>query len=389
MPSVTLFLCGDVMTGRGIDQVLPHPAPPHLLEDHVRSALDYVALAEDAHGRIPRGADFAYPWGDALEELDRVRPDARIINLETAVTTREDAEPKGINYRMHPRNAPVLGAARIDCCTLANNHVLDWGNAGLLETLDTLAHLRIRVAGAGRDLAAARRPAEIDAAHGARVLVFALAATDAGIPAAWAAGADRPGVDLLPDFSYATAAQIAARVAAVKRPRDIVVAGIHWGPNWGYGIPTEHRRFAHALIDRARVDVVCGHSSHHPMGIEVHDGRLVLYGCGDLLNDYEGIPGHERWRGDLAFMYFPTLDVDTGRLVQLAMTPMQIRNFRLRHASERDRAWLRDTLDRECGRLGTRVAERGERFVLEWRGGVVPSRRASSPPAPPASPAAG
>ena len=86
-PPVTLFLCGDVMTGRGIDQILPQPSAPHLHEPYVRSALEYVRLAERASGPIARPVDFAYVWGDALDEFERVRPDARVVNLETAVTT--------------------------------------------------------------------------------------------------------------------------------------------------------------------------------------------------------------------------------------------------------------------------------------------------------------
>jgi len=135
---VTLFLCGDVMTGRGVDQILPHPSAPHLYESAARSARSYVEIAEAATGPIARPVDAAYIWGDALSELERVQPRARIINLETAVTTSEDAWPdRGIHYRMHPKNVGCLTAARIDCCELANNHVLDWGAAGLVETLDT------------------------------------------------------------------------------------------------------------------------------------------------------------------------------------------------------------------------------------------------------------
>ena len=111
----TLFLCGDVMTGRGVDQILPHPGSPRLYEPYATSALDYVSLTERAHGEIPRPVDFAYVWGEALAVLDRVRPDARILNLETSVTRSDDAEPKGINYRMHPANLPVMNAARIGC----------------------------------------------------------------------------------------------------------------------------------------------------------------------------------------------------------------------------------------------------------------------------------
>lgn len=155
--ALTLFLCGDVMTGRGIDQILPYPSNPRLYEDYLTSALDYVALAEERVGPIPRSTAFSYIWGDALEELDRVYPDARIINLETSITTSGEPEPKGINYRMNPANAPCLTAAQIDCCVLANNHVLDWGVAGLHETLETLSANGLKSAGAGRDVVEALR----------------------------------------------------------------------------------------------------------------------------------------------------------------------------------------------------------------------------------------
>jgi poly-gamma-glutamate synthesis protein (capsule biosynthesis protein) len=162
-------------------------------------------------------------------------------------------------------------------------------------------------------------------------------------------------VDLLPDLSRATADRIAARVAAVKKRGDVVVASIHWGSNWGYRVPPEQRAFAHDLIDRAGVDVVHGHSSHHPRGIEVYRERPVLYGCGDFFNDYEGIPGYESYRGDLALMYFLALDPTSGVLNSLRMVPMQIHRFRERRASAEDTAWLRDVLTREGARFGTRV----------------------------------
>lgn len=364
--AVTLFLCGDVMTGRGVDQALPHSCPPRLYEPVVRSALEYVELAERANGPVSRPVDYGYIWGDALEVLEQVRPELRIINLETSVTTSEDAAPKGIDYRMHPGNVPVLAAARIDCCVLANNHVLDWGDAGLIETLEVLGRAGIPVAGAGLDLEAARAPAVLEVGAEGRVLVFAFGAGDSGIPPGWAAGDATPGVHRLPDYSDATADEVGRRVAAAKRPGDVAVASIHWGGNWGYDVPAEHRRFAHALVDGAGIDVVHGHSSHHPRAVEVYRGRPIFYGCGDFLNDYEGISGYEAFRDDLVLAWFPTLELGSGRLVRLAMAPLRIRNFRLNRPSAPEREWLRAVMDRECGRFGHRVVERGDAFVLEW-----------------------
>jgi poly-gamma-glutamate synthesis protein (capsule biosynthesis protein) len=362
---ITLFVCGDVMIGRGVDQILPRSCPLRLHEVFVKSALSYVDLAERANGPIPRPVGNDYIWGEARAVLARVRPDATIINLETSVTTSEDAELKAINYRVHPGNVPVLTAAGIDCCVLANNHVLDWGRAGLLETLDTLAGAGIRVAGAGRDLGAASAPALLDL-EGSRVLVFAFGVTDSGIPRTWAAGPATPGVHFLPDFSKTTVERIAELVRSSKQPGDLAVASVHWGPNWGFHVGDDHRRFAHALIDRARIDVVHGHSSHHPKAIEVYRDRPILYGCGEFLNDYEGIRGYEEFRSDLVLMYFLTVDPGSGRLIHLTMTPMQIRNFRLVRPSSSARTWLYQTIDRECRRFGGHVTPRGDDFALEW-----------------------
>jgi poly-gamma-glutamate capsule biosynthesis protein CapA/YwtB (metallophosphatase superfamily) len=366
---VTLFLCGDVMLGRGIDQVLPHPGDPRLHERAVHSAADYVALAERASGPIPKPAAFAYVWGDALDELARVAPDRRIVNLETAVTTRDDWLPKGINYRMHPDNLGCLTAAGIDCCVLANNHVLDWGRAGLVETLAGLRRAGLHTAGAGRTLAEAEAPAVLAIGDAARVLVFGFGARSSGIPDDWAATPDAPGVNLLPDEPDAALARIARQIAAVRRRNDVVVASIHWGPNWGYEIPSAQRRFARELIDAAGVDIVHGHSSHHPKGIEVHRGRLILHGCGDFINDYEGIRGYEAFRGDLALMYFAVVAGGDGALLRLTMTPVRVRRFRLGRAPRADAQWLCDVLSREGRALGTALdIDADGRLHLRWTG---------------------
>jgi poly-gamma-glutamate synthesis protein (capsule biosynthesis protein) len=363
---ITLFLCGDVMTGRGIDQVLPHPSNPVLYEGYIKSALGYVAEAEQVSGPIPRRVDFRYIWGDALAEFDRVRPDLRIINLETSITTSGSAEKKGINYRMHPANAACLTAAGIDCATLANNHVLDWGRAGLVETCATLQRLNIRTAGAGRNLTEAMAPAVLQAKSAGRVLVFAAGTPTSGVPEWWAATEDHPGIVFLPDLSNRGATSITSAIRERRRAGDLVVLSIHWGPNWGYAIPDAHRSFAHRMIEEG-VDVVYGHSSHHPIGIEVFRNKLILYGCGDFLNDYEGIGGYEEYRTQLVLMYFATLQPTAGDLLKLEMRPLEIKKFRLNRTSSQNAQWLRNTLDREGQKLGTRVHLKPDQTLdLEW-----------------------
>ncbi|MEV7960474.1 CapA family protein [Streptomyces sp. NPDC088141] len=352
---VTLFLGGDVMLGRGVDQILPHPGDPALREAYIRDARAYVDLAEAASGPIPRPVDFRWPWGEALPVLEDAAPDVRVVNLETAVTSGGDFAPgKGVHYRMSPANLPCLAAARPDVCALANNHVLDFGPRGLHETLDALADAGLRTAGAGRDEVRARQPAIVPLGAGGRVLVFSFGMPSSGIPKDWAATAQRVGVDVLAEPSAAAASAFADGLRQVKRPGDIAVASIHWGPNWGYDISRSQVRFAHALLD-AGVDVVHGHSSHHPRPLEVYRERFILYGCGDLVDDYEGIGGYESYRDDLRVLYLVSVEADTGRLVDARMVPLQARRMRLEHASPEDTEWLRAILDRHSREFGTHV----------------------------------
>jgi poly-gamma-glutamate synthesis protein (capsule biosynthesis protein) len=366
--SVCVFLCGDVMTGRGIDQILPHPGNPTLYESYVRDARDYLQLAESANGPIPKPVSFDYIWGDALEEMERAGTDVRIINLETSVTSSDDYWPdKPALYRMNPRNIGCLTAAGVDCCCLANNHILDWGYEGLRETLRTLDAAGITHAGAGATAAEAASPATLNVAGKSRALIFSFGSPTSGIPWEWSATENLPGVNLLEDLSEETAGRVAKQMMRRTQPGDVVVASIHWGGNWGYRIPEEQINFAHRLIDEG-VSIVHGHSSHHVKAIEVYKERLILYGCGDFLTDYEGISGYEEFRGDLALMSLVKIDAQQGRLMEMRMIPMRLRRFRLNHASADDAQWLHDLLNHLCAPFGAQTKlENDHSLTLQWR----------------------
>jgi poly-gamma-glutamate synthesis protein (capsule biosynthesis protein) len=295
-------------------------------------------------------------------------PRAKIINLETAISRSETYwETKDVHYRMTPENIGCLTAAGIDCCVLANNHMLDWGITGLLDTLDALDQAGIKHAGAGRHLGDARTPAILNIGAGMRVIVFSIGSTSSGIPLAWSAEEDRPGLNVIESRSKDPIRALARQIDEIKRERDIVIVSIHWGRNWGYEISPAQKKLAHRLVDETGVSIVHGHSSHHVKAIEVYKERLILYGCGDFLNDYEGIGGYESFRGDLGLMYFADVMPSTGQLLALRMIPTQIRRFRINHASEGDAKWLEDILNQEGKRLRTRVKRSaGNILTLHW-----------------------
>jgi poly-gamma-glutamate synthesis protein (capsule biosynthesis protein) len=351
-----LFVCGDVMTGRGIDQILRNPGAPELYEGFMTDARDYVTLAEQVSGTIPRSVAGAYLWQEVSVEWKRRQPLVKLINLETAITASNTPWPgKGINYRMHPANIDALTSAGFDLCTLANNHVLDWGFEGLEETLQVLQAAQLQYAGAGHNLAEAMAPAiyPLDAEH--RILVFAMGCQSSGITRAWAATAGRAGVYLLGDLGSQTRAQLRGHIERYRQTGDLVVISIHWGGNWGYQIPAAHQHFAHALIDEANVDLIHGHSSHHPLAVELYHGKPVLYGCGDFINDYEGIGGHATYRSDLCLMYFLQFNLQTLALDIMELLPLRIRKFQLQQVSREDSEWLLSRMTEESVRFNTRV----------------------------------
>ncbi len=395
-----LFLCGDVMTGRGIDQILRRPSEPTIYEPVVRDARDYVELAERVHGPIERGVDDSYVWGEALDVLSDYGCDLCVMNLETSVTRSARAWPeKGIHYRMHPANARMLRLpaesasrsgrpARAICYTVANNHVMDFGRAGLLETLEALddAGCGRCGAGSGGEEAGAPYRAElvVDGAdpcsHVRRgaVAVFGVGIGDSGIPPEWAAtrravssptehargryapdsGESNAGVHLIDRLGRSAIERETARIAGLRREGEIAVVSVHWGGNWGWNVPQAHRAFAHALIDRAGVSIVHGHSSHHVKCFEVYHGGLILYGCGDFITDYEGIPGHDAYRPDLSLMYFADIDSADRSLRALRMVPMQTVRFSLRRAGDSDCDWLARVLNRDGAPFATQVEAR-------------------------------
>ena len=362
---VRLVLAGDVMTGRGIDQILAHPGDPTLTERYAKDARDYVALAERVSGPVPRPVGPEYPWGDALAVMDETPSAVRLMNLETSVTLSEDRERgKAVLYRMSPANLAVLDVAGVHAWGLANNHVLDHGRQGLLDTLDSLGAAGLRAAGAGRDESAAWSPAVVPVEEGRhRVVVLCIGHSSSGVPRHWRARRSRPGVAVVDDLDRVAADRVTEHLLASSGPGDIRVVSIHWGSNWGYDVPRSQRTFALRLID-AGVHVVVGHSSHHVRPVELRGGGLVLYGCGDLVNDYEGIAGYEEYRGDLRVLHLASLDAASGRLEELHLVPFRSRRLRLEPATAAETRWLARALDRACRGLGTRVQQVGDRLIV-------------------------
>jgi poly-gamma-glutamate capsule biosynthesis protein CapA/YwtB (metallophosphatase superfamily) len=320
---ITLALTGDVMLGRGVNGTLRTARPEE-------------------------------PWGDVLPLLDSA--DLRIINLECAITEHKQPwslTPKVFHFRADPVAIEVLKTARVDACSLANNHTLDFEDRGLLDTLRHLEEAGIRYAGAGRDAEEAARPALLEG--GVALVAF----TDNEPP--FAAGPDRPGTNYLPvSLEPEVLRRVEEAVGAAREAgaRTIVFSN-HWGPNMVQRPREIFRRFARAVLDRG-VDLYYGHSAHLFQGVEIYDGKPILYDTGDFIDDYAVDPN---LRNDRSFLF--RVSVEGGDLKRLELFPVFLPYARVELARGAERGAILDLMVSLSAEMGTTFDRREDRLVLE------------------------
>jgi len=291
-------------------------------------------------------------WGSLLPRLDAL--DGLVANLECTVSDRGRPRP-GRTYRFRARPdwaVAALERAGVDALALANNHQLDFGPAALVDSRRRLTAAGFGVAGAGPDLATAARPATVAVGDLDLALV---SATDQA--RGDGAGPERPGVAHLPlSAAVPETREFLGTLLdrALAGEPDLLVASLHWGPNWRER-PSSHRRaLARWLIDRG-VDVVHGHSAHVVQGVETYRGRPIVYDAGDLVDDYVVKP---ELRNDRSALF--ELPVVDGDLAGVRVVPTEIRDETVHRARPPAAAWLRERLRARSRGFDTEYRRAGE-----------------------------
>ena len=326
---ITLALMGDVMLGRN------------------------VAEALDRHLRPEE------PWGDVMPLLDAA--DLRIINLECAITYNGrpwSRTPKVFHFGAQPSAIEALRAARIDACSLANNHTLDFEEQGLLNTMNHLDAAGIRHTGAGRNQLEAADPAilTVPTEHTHRVALLAFTDNDSPL----AAGTDRPGTNCLPVSLRPDVLRWVEKAVSAVRGKEIdtVVFSNHWGSNLVQRPKGVFRRFAHAVIDLG-VDVFYGHSAHVFQGVEIYRGKPILYDTGDFIDDYAVDPKlHNDWS------FFFQVSIAGGRVERSDLVPVKLTYARVDLAVGGEQETILDLMERLSAEMGTNFARSEGALVL-------------------------
>lgn len=295
-------------------------------------------------------------WGDILPRLDAL--DGVWVNLECCLSTRGAPRPgRTYHFRADPNWAvPALTRGGISGVCLANNHVLDYGLPAFEDTLARLGDANIASAGAGMTRAAATEPAII---HVADLTVGVIAFTDRG--PAFAASSNTPGTAFVPlrRFGFPTRWTIRRAINQAREANpDLLIASLHWGPNWVTTPAPQYRTVAHWLVDEG-VDLVHGHSAHVIQGVEVYRGRPILHDTGDFVDDYAVKPG---LHNDRSFLF--ELGLTDGTLHQVRLRPIEITNHRVTHASDAAGAWLRSRMRALSQPFGTTFTRADTGLVL-------------------------
>ena len=310
---VTIALAGDTMLGRLVNQSI-----------------------------LQKG--YLYPWGNLIPLLKKA--DLRIVNLENTFTQSEQKTQKVFNFKSDPKNVQVLKEAHIDVVSLANNHSKDFGNEGLLDTLQTLHSAKIKVVGAGKNIRQASAPLIVKK-NGIKIGI--IGATDN--EPTWLATKTNPGTNY---FNVHNLEQLLADIKKLKKRSDIVIVSLHWGPNMQERPTQPYINAAHKMID-AGADIIHGHSSHNFQGIEKYKKGLILYDVGDFVDDYRVDP---KLRNDWSFLYFIVASKDG--IEKLQLIPIKIANMQVNKAVNPEKINILNRMQMLSKEFGTAISDSGE-----------------------------
>lgn len=217
-------------------------------------------------------AGYDYPYKHVKDLF--LQDDLTVLNLETPVTEGgTPEEEKTFVFKSSPKALPEMVRAGVEAVNLANNHILDQGVEGLLDTLEHLSEAGVLHVGAGKNSKEAFAPVYVER-NGIRI---ALCGFSRVIPRKeWAAGKG-PGVAATYDSTQAVKTIEEARDQA-----DLVLVVVHWGKERTVELEKHQTELAHAYID-AGADLVIGGHPHVLQGLESYKGKWIAYSTGNFI----------------------------------------------------------------------------------------------------------
>ncbi|MGZ4187925.1 MAG: CapA family protein [Solirubrobacteraceae bacterium] len=270
--------CSAGTPARHVAKLAADRAGPVLRHHHpVAGSRDVtLAFAGDVHfaGRVARLLkDPATTFGSIATVLESA--DLAAVNLETAVTSRGRPQPKTYHFATTPAAFTALRVAGVDLVTIANNHILDYGQTGLADTLAAAKAADFPYVGAGVNAAAAWAP-YVTEVNGTKIAIVGVSQV-AELASSWMATAHRPGV-----ANAINLGQTLAAVRAAKRFARIVIVFMHWGTE-GMACPDQNQLRLAPKLAAAGASIIVGAHAHMLQGSGWLGHTFVAYGMGNFL----------------------------------------------------------------------------------------------------------
>ncbi len=263
--------------GHGVNAAADRPKPVVTHRHSVATSGDVtLAFAGDVHfaGRVARL--LAHPsttFGPITSVLGSA--DFTAVNLETAVTRRGEPQPKTYHFATTPRAFVALRDAGVDLVTMANNHILDYGQTGLANTLAAAKAAHLPSVGAGANAAAAWAP-YVTTINGTKIAIVGVSQV-AELASSWVAGTHRPG-----EANAISLSRTLAAVRAAKRLARIVIVFMHWGTE-GMACPDQNQLSLAPKLAAAGASIIIGAHAHMLQGSGWLGHTFVAYGMGNFL----------------------------------------------------------------------------------------------------------
>ena len=286
---------------------------------------------------------YDYPWGDVLPYLKQ--PGVNIINLETALTGSVKRVSKVFNFKADPDQVKTLARAHIHVANIANNHILDFSEEGLLETIRMLEIEKIQYTGAGKNSAEARKPAVINC-NGIKIGVIGCTDNESR----WKADG-HPGTYYV---KVGDLTELKTDIQSIRSQVDILILSAHFGPNMVERPKRNEIGFKHQLIDLG-VDIIHGHSAHIFQGIELYHGKIILYDTGDFIDDYYSDP---ELRNSRSFLF--EIQIAEKKIRGMKLLPVLIERMQVNFATDEVAKWSIARMQYLSEPFGTKIADSGE-----------------------------
>jgi len=314
--NISIGFAGDVMIGRGVN----------------------AAITDKG---------YSYPWGNVLPILKNT--DINIINLEAALTNSNKKVYKVFNFKATPDRIKMLEEACVTVVNLANNHILDFSEEGLIETIQTLDNSGIKHTGAGRNENEAEKPVILTVKN-STLGMLGFTDNEPG----WKAGNSTSGVNYIDISNSDDCKKALTAISTLDKKTDLVIVSIHWGPNMNEEPERHFIDFAHAMIEHG-ADIIHGHSAHNFQGIEIYRHKLILYDTGDFVDDYAVDP---YFRNDHSFFF--KVEASQQGIEKVVLIPVLISKYQVNLASGEDYKWSIQRMQKLSSKFGTKLSDEGE-----------------------------